>query len=223
MLDLYDRMWDGKPLGDNEYVISADEKTSIQARCRCHPTLPPGVARTMRATTTTTAAARWPTWPGYDVLRAQVFGRCEQSTGIEPFHRLVAQGHGTPTLRIRRRVFWIVDNGSSHRAQAAIDRLTQSSPTRSWRRYTSPYSDVVRARIVLYAAEGLGNDEIAARLDPPRQVVSQWRKRFHEQRLPGLAAYPPAHPALPSISPAPQQLPHRTWVRAEPGHDDPRG
>src|SRR6476620_3924581 len=58
------------------------------------------------------------------------------------------------------------------------------------RRYTSPYRDVVRARIVLYAADGLGNDEIAARLDTPRQVVSKWRKRFHEQRLPGLADQP---------------------------------
>ena len=41
VLDLYHRTWDGKPLGRNDYVISADEKTSIQARCRCHPTLPP--------------------------------------------------------------------------------------------------------------------------------------------------------------------------------------
>ena len=54
------------------------------------------------------------------------------------------------------------------------------------RRYTSPYRDVIRARIVLYAAEGLRNDEIAARLDTPRQIVSKWRKRFFEQRLPGL-------------------------------------
>ncbi len=58
------------------------------------------------------------------------------------------------------------------------------------RRYTSPYSEVVRARIVLYAAEGLGNDEIAARLDTPRQVVSKWRKRFFDERLAGLADLP---------------------------------
>ena len=58
------------------------------------------------------------------------------------------------------------------------------------RRYTSPYFDVVRARIVLYAAEGLGNDEIAARLDTPRQVVSKWRKRFFDQRLAGLTDLP---------------------------------
>lgn len=48
VLDLYARIWGGQPLGDNDYVISADEKTSIQARCRCHPTLAPGQARTMR-------------------------------------------------------------------------------------------------------------------------------------------------------------------------------
>jgi len=58
------------------------------------------------------------------------------------------------------------------------------------RRYTSPYRDVVRARIVLYAAEGLGNDEIAARLDTPRHVVSKWRKRFCDQRLAGLGDLP---------------------------------
>src|SRR5687767_2030502 len=58
------------------------------------------------------------------------------------------------------------------------------------RRYTSPYRDVIRAKIVLYAAEGLGNDEIAGRLDTPRQIMSKWRKRFHEQRLAGLADLP---------------------------------
>ncbi|MFD7408176.1 hypothetical protein ACFV7R_37265 [Streptomyces sp. NPDC059866] len=41
VLDLYARTWRGRPLGADEYVISADEKTSIQARCRCHPTLAP--------------------------------------------------------------------------------------------------------------------------------------------------------------------------------------
>ena len=58
------------------------------------------------------------------------------------------------------------------------------------RRYTSPYSEVMRAKIVLYAADGLGNDEIAARLDTPRQVVSKWRKRFYDERLAGLTDLP---------------------------------
>lgn len=54
------------------------------------------------------------------------------------------------------------------------------------RKYTSPYRDVVRARIVLYAAQGLANEEIARRLDTPRQVVSKWRKRFFHKRCAGL-------------------------------------
>lgn len=58
------------------------------------------------------------------------------------------------------------------------------------RRYTSPYRDVIRAKIVLYAAQGLTNDEIAQRLDTPRQVVSKWRKRFFEQGLAGLEELP---------------------------------
>ncbi|MGW7523062.1 hypothetical protein [Streptomyces sp. NPDC054783] len=48
MLDLYARTWQDRTLGEDEYVISADEWTSIQARCRCHPTLAPGQARAMR-------------------------------------------------------------------------------------------------------------------------------------------------------------------------------
>lgn len=54
------------------------------------------------------------------------------------------------------------------------------------RKYTSSYRNVIRAKIVLYAAEGLENDEIAARLDTPRQIVSKWRKRFFRERLRGL-------------------------------------
>lgn len=53
-------------------------------------------------------------------------------------------------------------------------------------RYTAPYFEVIRAKIVLYAAEGLENQAIAARLDLPRQIVSKWRKRFYRKRLPGL-------------------------------------
>jgi len=58
------------------------------------------------------------------------------------------------------------------------------------RRYTSPYCDVIRAKIILLAEEGFSNDLIAARLDTPRQIVSKWRKRFALSRLPGLDAQP---------------------------------
>jgi transposase-like protein len=55
------------------------------------------------------------------------------------------------------------------------------------RKYTSPYRDVMRAKIILLAAEGISNKEIGQRLDLPRQIVSKWRKRFFEQRLAGLS------------------------------------
>jgi DNA-directed RNA polymerase specialized sigma24 family protein len=59
-------------------------------------------------------------------------------------------------------------------------------------KYTSPYFQVVRAKIVLYAALGMENKEIADRLDLPRQIVSKWRKRFFERRLEGLRDDPRA-------------------------------
>jgi len=58
------------------------------------------------------------------------------------------------------------------------------------RKYTSPYRDVIRAKLVLLAAQGLPNDVIAARLDSPRQIISKWRKRFFDQRLAGLEEEP---------------------------------
>jgi hypothetical protein len=57
-------------------------------------------------------------------------------------------------------------------------------------KYTSPYCEVIRAKVVLLAAEGQKNTEIAARLDLPRQIVSKWRKRFCRQRLAGLESRP---------------------------------
>jgi transposase-like protein len=69
----------------------------------------------------------------------------------------------------------------------AEDRAVLEAVTR---RYTSPYRDVIRAKIVLYAAQGLRNDEIALRLDTPRQVVSKWRRRFFEQGVAGLEELP---------------------------------
>jgi transposase len=70
---------------------------------------------------------------------------------------------------------------------SALDRRKLEAVARC---YTSPYCDVVRAKIALYAAEGLGNDEIAIRLDTPRQIVSKWRKRFFEERFVGLEERP---------------------------------
>ncbi len=128
VLNLYERMWDGKPLGPNDYVISADEKTSIQARCRCHPSLAPGAARAMRVNHDYDRGGAVAYLAAYDVHRGRVFGRCEDTTGIEPFHRLVEQVMTCEPYASAERVFWIVDNGSSHRGQKAVDRLAAQHP-----------------------------------------------------------------------------------------------
>lgn len=61
-------------------------------------------------------------------------------------------------------------------------------PRRPW--YTSPFCHVMRAKVILLAAEGLSNKQIGARLELPRQLVSKWRKRFFEQRVAGLQERP---------------------------------
>jgi transposase len=90
-LDLYAGIWDGGPLGASDYVICADEKTSVQARCRCHPTLPPGKARAMRAEHDYKRGGALAYLAAWDVHRGQVTGRCEHTTGIAPFSRLVGR------------------------------------------------------------------------------------------------------------------------------------
>jgi transposase len=128
VLDLYARVWDGIPPGDDEYVISSDEKTSIQARCRCHPTLPPGRSRTMRINHEYDRGGALAYLAAYDVHRAHVTGLCADTTGIGPFMELVEEVMTQEPCASAKRVFWIVDNGSSHRGQAAIDRLAARYP-----------------------------------------------------------------------------------------------
>ena len=123
VLDLYQRVFQAAERGSDDYIISADEKTSIQARCRCHPTLPPGRARMMRVEHEYERRGALAYLAAWDVHHARLFGRLEPTTGIEPFDRLVAQVMTTEPYASAARVFWVVDNGSSHRGQASIRRL----------------------------------------------------------------------------------------------------
>jgi hypothetical protein len=129
VLDLYQRRFVGERLGSDEFVISADEKTSIQARCRCHPTRPPAGAQAMRVEHEYERGGALAYLVAWDVHRARLFGRCEATTGIAPFGRLVEQVMASEPYASAARVFWVVDNGSSHRGQASIDRLEGDWPT----------------------------------------------------------------------------------------------
>jgi DDE superfamily endonuclease len=126
ILDLYAGFWRGKPLGRNDYIISSDEKTSIQARIRCHPCLNPAPGRPRRIEFEYERGGALQYLAAWDVRRGYIMGRCESTTGINPFGHLVAQVMEQEPYRSAKRVFWVVDNGSSHRGQASIKRLAKS-------------------------------------------------------------------------------------------------
>ncbi|MET7951654.1 IS630 family transposase [Micromonospora sp. NPDC005324] len=157
VLDLHARTFDGVPLGDDEYVISSDEKTSIQARCRCHPTLAPGVARMMRVNHEYQRKGALAYLAAYDVHQACVFSHHNAKTGILPFMTLVEQVMTQEPYASAKRVFWVVDNGSSHRGQAAADRLTARFPNAvmihtpihaSWLNQVEIYFSIIQRKVL---------------------------------------------------------------------------
>lgn len=128
VLDLYARVFEGERLRQDEYVVSADEKPSIQAVARCHPSLASAPRRAMRVEHEYRRNGTLSYMAAWDVHRAKVFGRCESTTGIGPFERLVAQVMTQEPYASARRVFWVVDNGSSHRGDPSIQRLRMAWP-----------------------------------------------------------------------------------------------
>ena len=123
LLDLYEGVWQDQPLRADEFVLSADEKTSIQARARIHATAPTRSHEAMKVEHEYERRGAWAYLAAWDVHHAKVFGRCEAQSGIAPFDRLVEQVMQQAPYQSARRVFWIVDNGSSHRGEAAVTRL----------------------------------------------------------------------------------------------------
>jgi hypothetical protein len=125
ILDLYAGLWQGEPLGPKDHLLSADEKTSIQARRRCHPSLPAAPRRPAYIENEDARGGALQYLAAWDVRRGYVMGRGEPTTGIAPFGRLVKQVLAEEPYRSGARLFWIVDNGSSHRGEAAQKRLRQ--------------------------------------------------------------------------------------------------
>jgi hypothetical protein len=157
VLDLYEGLWEGKPLRSCDFVISTDEKTSIQARRRCHPTLPPASHRSVRVEHEYVRRGAWAYLAAWDVHRARIFGRCERKTGIAPFGRLLHQVMRQEPYRSARRVFWIMDNGSSHRGRACLKRLQQRWPTivpvhtpvhASWLNQIEIYFSIIQRKVL---------------------------------------------------------------------------
>ena len=157
ILDLYEGVWDGKPLATQDCILSADEKTSIQARRRLHPTLPSMPNDPIRVENEYARKGAWAYLAAWDVRRAKVHGRCEHKTGIAPFRRLVRQVMTQEPYHSAPRVFWIVDNGSSHRGQRCIDRLTKAWPNiivvhtpvhASWLNQVEIYFSIIQRKVL---------------------------------------------------------------------------
>jgi hypothetical protein len=135
VLDLYAGSWEGRPLDPADCVLSADEKTSIQARIRCHASRPPAPRRGTRPGQPIHVECEYDRGgalaylAAWDVQRGQIHGRCDATTGKAPFTRLVDQLMQQEPYRSARRVFWIVDNGSSHRGATAVRALAARYPT----------------------------------------------------------------------------------------------
>jgi hypothetical protein len=128
VLDLYDRRWQGRRLRLDEYVISADEKSQLQALRRRHEDLPPGPERIRRVEFEYWRGGTLAYLAALDVHHATVMGRCAPTTGIVPFGELVEQVMTQEPYASARRVFWVVDNGSSHAGQVSIERMREAWP-----------------------------------------------------------------------------------------------
>jgi len=128
VLDLYQGIWDGVPLGPDDFVISADEKTSIQARHRRHTSLGARKGEGQKVEFEYTRKGAMSYLAAWDVRRAKLFGRCEAKTGISPFTRLVQDVMACEPYCSAERVFWIIDNGSSHRGLPSVTRLQSKWP-----------------------------------------------------------------------------------------------
>jgi DDE superfamily endonuclease len=172
ILDLYAGTWQGRPLGPKDHIISSDEKTSIQARVRRHPGLGPAPGRVRRVEHEYSRGGALQYLAAWDVRRGYVMGRCEPKTGIKPFGRLVAQVMERQLYRTADRVFWIVDNGSSHRGETSAKRLMQAhenvivvhTPVHaSWLNQVEIYFSLVQ-RKVLTPNEFASLDEVESRL-----------------------------------------------------------
>jgi len=157
VLDLYHGIWEGKPLSSHDFIISSDEKTSIQARHRLKETTAPASGRYGRVEFEYERMGALAYMAAWDVRQAKIFGLCKTSTGIDSYRELVDLVMRQEPYRSAHRVFWITDNGSSHRGQVSIDRLKSWYPNAvqvhtpihaSWLNQVEIYFSVLQRKVL---------------------------------------------------------------------------
>ena len=185
VLDLYHGIWQGKTLGKNEYVICADEKTSIQARRRKHKTLPCDTKRCMRVEHEYERMGALNYLAAWDVQHAKIFGHIESKSGIVAFDRLVTDVMKKEPYVSSERVFWIVDNGSSHRGQTAIKRIKTKWPKiilvhlpvhASWLNQIEIYFSILQRKVL--------TPNYFSSLDILAHTIIEFQKRYEQTAKP---------------------------------------
>jgi hypothetical protein len=194
-LDLYAQVWQDTPLGEGEYVLSADEMAGIQLRRRLHPTqaLQPGrimrVEHEYRRMGTLAYLAAW------DVHRAALFGRIEPRSTIAAFDRLVEQIMSQEPYRSAQRVFLVVDNGAVHRGQRSIDRLHDRWPQlilvhlpihASWLNQIEIYFSILKRKVLTpndFASAEAAADRILAFQDHYQAIAHPFEWKFTRDDL----------------------------------------
>lgn len=200
VLDLYHRRWNGRALTAEEFVISADEKTQIPIRTPRHPITPPAPGRPMRVEHEYRRHGVCAYIAAWDVHRARLFGNVVDRISIAAFDALVAQVMTQKPYRSAKRVFWIVDGGTIHRGQRAVDRLQARFPNltlvhlprhASWINQIEIYFSILQ-RKALTPADFCSQDEVAERIlgfqDHYQQIARPFEWKFTRQNLNRLMA-----------------------------------
>ena len=210
VLDLYHRRWNGRALTEGEFVISADEKTQIPIRSRLHPITPPAPGRAIRVEHEYRRHGVCVYIAAWDVHRARLFGNVLGKISIVAFDALVAKVMAREPYHSAKRVFWIVDGGTIHRGQRAVDRLQAQFhnltlvhlPTHaSWINQIEIYFSILQ-RKALTPAHFTSQDEVAQRIlgfqQHYQQIASPFQWKFTRQDLARLMARTPGS-ATPSL------------------------
>jgi hypothetical protein len=187
VLDLYEGYWQGERVDPFDRILSSDEKTSIQARIRCHATLGPASGRRRRVEAEYERGGALQYLAAWDVQEGRVTGLCEAKTGIEPFGRLVQRVMEQPVYDSADRVFWVVDNGSTHRGDASVKRMSRADPNAilvhlpvhaSWLNQVEVYFSLLQ-RKVLTPNDSTNLHELELRIKLYEELTNKQPKPFH--------------------------------------------
>lgn len=185
VLDLYARVWEGVALGKDDYVISADEKSQLQALRRRHPSRPTGPGHVAQVEFEYVRGGTLAYMAAYDVHRARLVGSVADKTGIVPFMELAAKVMSSEPYASARRVYWVVDNGSSHNGQRSIDQMNETWPTvrlvhlpihASWLNQIEIVFSIIQRKVV--------NPADFANLEALADRLRRFENRYNETAIP---------------------------------------